>query len=296
MEIGFIGLGHMGSAMVRSLLRAGHQVVAWNRTREKAEALVSEGARVADTLADACRGDGVITMLADDQAVQQVTCGPHGLLDSLAPEKAIHVSMSTISPQLVRNLSERHAERNQPFLSAPVLGRPDAAKQAKLFVLAAGRREDIDAMQPAFDALGQRTFIVGDAPESANVVKVSCNAMIATVIEAIGETLALTTKAGVDPKLYVDVLLSTVLSSPVFRPYGENQLTQSYEPGFAIPLALKDMELALGVGHEKRVPLPVISLIRDHLIAAIAAGDGALDWSALARVAQRDAGLGVSGT
>lgn len=291
MEIGFIGLGHMGSAMVRSLLRGGHQVVVWNRTREKAEPLRAEGARVADSLADACRGDAVITMLADDRAVQQVTCGAHGLLDSLAPEKAIHVSMSTISPHLVRNLSERHAERNQPFLSAPVLGRPEAAQNAKLFVLAAGRRQDIDTMQPAFDALGQRTFVVGETPEGANVVKVSCNAMIAAVIEAIGETLALTTKAGVDPKLYIDVLLATVLSSPVFRPYGENQLTRTYEPGFAIPLALKDMELALGVGDEKWVPLPMISLIRDHMLEAIAAGDGALDWSALTLVAQRGAGL-----
>ncbi|MBX3161841.1 MAG: NAD(P)-dependent oxidoreductase [Deltaproteobacteria bacterium] len=291
MELGFIGLGNMGVAMVKSLLRAGHQVVVWNRTREKAEALRSEGARVADAVADACRGDAVITMLADDGAVQHVACGAHGILDALAPGKTIHVSMSTISPRLVRNLAERHAERNQLFLSAPVLGRPAAAEHAQLTVLAAGPDELIEAMKPAFFALGPRVLTVGPEPESANVVKVACNAMIASVIEALGETLALVTKAGVEPRTYVDLLLATVLSSPMLRPYGQAALAGSFEPGFAIPLALKDMELALGVGRERSVPLPTISLIRDHMIEAIATGNGGLDWSALALVAQREAGL-----
>jgi 3-hydroxyisobutyrate dehydrogenase-like beta-hydroxyacid dehydrogenase len=291
MEIGVIGLGQMGHAMAQSLLRGGHTVIVWNRTREKAESLRAAGAHVADTVGDACRGDAVITMLADDAAVNRVVCTAHGILDSLAPNKGVHVSMSTISPRLVHNLTERHAERNLHFISAPVLGRPAAAEQGKLFVLAAGSGDQIDFLRPAFDAMAQQVFVIGEVPEAANVVKVACNAMIASVIEAIGETLALVTKAGGDPKVYIDVLLSTVLSTPLYRPYAENIFQRHFEPGFRLPLALKDMELALATGHDRAVPLPLVSLIRDHMLEAIAAGDGALDWSALALVPQREAGL-----
>lgn len=291
MEIGLIGVGNMGRAMARSLLRAGHTVIVWNRTRQKADSLRSDGAHVADAIGDACRGDAVITMLADDAAVNRVVCTPHGILDSLAPNKCVHVSMSTISPRLVHNLTERHAERNLHFISAPVLGRPAAAEQGKLFVLAAGAGEQLDVLRPAFDAMAQQVFVIGNVPETANVVKVACNTMIATVIEAIGETLALATKSGVDPKVYIDVLLSTVLGTPIYRPYGENISQHNFAPGFALPLALKDMELALATGHDLAVPLPLVSLIRDHILEAIAAGDGALDWSALALVPQREAGL-----
>ena len=203
-------------------------------------------------------------------------CGPHGILDALEPERNIHVSMSTISPALVRALAERHAERNQSFLSAPVLGRPSAAEQGKLFVLAAGNADLIEALRPAFDALGQRTFVIGDAPESANLVKLSCNALIGTMLEAVGETLALVSKAGIAPKAYIDVLMATALNSPVYAPYGESILQRHFEPEFRVPLALKDIELSLDAGNDLAVPLPLLSLLRDHLIAAIAAGDGEL--------------------
>src|SRR5258706_14593973 len=190
MDIGVIGLGHMGQAMASSLLRGGHHVVVWNRSREKAEPLRAAGARVADAVVDACRGDAVITMLSDDSAVEQIVCAAHGVLDALEPKRGIHVSMSTISPTLVQCLTERHAERNQNFLSAPVLGRPAAAARGKLFVLAAGNRDLIDVMRPAFDALGQGTFFVSNLPHHANLVKISCNALVATIIHAIVEMLA----------------------------------------------------------------------------------------------------------
>jgi 3-hydroxyisobutyrate dehydrogenase-like beta-hydroxyacid dehydrogenase len=272
-------------------LRAGHQVVVWNRSRGKAEPLRAAGAEVADAIADACRGDAVLTMLADDPAVEQTVCGPHGVVDALEPNRTIHVSMSTISPALVRELARRHDERGQSFLSAPVLGRPAAAAQGKLFVLAAGEAALIDALRPAFDALGPRTFVIGDVPERANVVKLSCNALIGTMLEAVGETLALALKAGVDPKAYFDVVMATALDSPVYQPYGEPILHRQFEPEFRIPLALKDIELALSAGKELAVPLPILSLLRDHLLEAIAAGDGDLDWSAISLVAQREASL-----
>ena len=291
MNLGVIGLGRMGQAMARSLLRAGHRVVVWNRSRDKSDALRDAGAVVADQLGDACHGDAVITMLADDAAVTSIVCGPHGLLDSLGPNRGIHVSMSTISPALVHRVAERHAERNQHFVSAPVLGRPAVAEQGKLSILAAGKAELIDVLRPAFDALGQRTFVIGDVPEQANLAKLSCNALIGTMLEAVGETLALVTKGGVAPKAYIDVLMATVLASPVYQPYGEPILERSFEPGFRVPLALKDVELVLSAGKELAVPLPIVSLLRDHLIEAIAAGDGDLDWSAISLVAQREAGL-----
>jgi 3-hydroxyisobutyrate dehydrogenase-like beta-hydroxyacid dehydrogenase len=292
MDIGFIGLGNMGTAMVRSLLRAGHRVVVYNRTARKAEPLRAAGAEVGRAPGDTCRGDAVITMLSDDAAVEQVACGAHGLLDSLEPARTVHVSASTISPALVRRLAERHAERNQLFVSAPVLGRPEVAEQGKLVTLAAGDAGVIDSLRPMFDAIAQRTFVVAAAPEAANVVKLACNTIIATLIESLGETLALVTKSGlVEPAYFLDVLLATVLSAPNLRPYGEHVRAQRFEPGFKLPLALKDMELALATAHDHTVPMPLVSLIRDHMLEGIATGYGELDWAALTLVAQDAAGL-----
>jgi len=291
MDIGIIGLGQMGQAMARSLLRGGHQVSVWNRTRDKTEPLRAAGARVAAAIVDACRGDAVITMLSDDDAVEQVVCGPHGVLDALEPNRVIHVSMSTISPALVQCLAERHGERNQSFLSAPVLGRPAAAEQGKLFVLAAGDADLIEVMQPAFESLGQRTFVIGDAPERANLVKVACNALVATIIDAVGETLALAMKAGIAPKAFLGVIMATVLGSPLYQPYGESILQRQFEPGFRLPLALKDIELVLGASKDLAVPMPIVSVLRDQLLEAIAAGDGDLDRAAMSLVPQREAGL-----
>jgi len=231
-------------------------------------------------------------MLADDAAVQQLVCSPHGVLDCMEPNRTIHVSASTISPALVHGLADSHRDRNVRFLSATVLGRPAAAEQGKLFVLAAGERETIDQLAPVFEALASRTFVVGTAPEASNLIKLACNTLIATMIEAIGETYALIAKSGVvDPVTFVDVLLSTVLATPLFRPYGEQLLSEEFEPGFPIPLALKDIELALGAGRQNTVPMPLASLLRDHMIEAIAVGYGDRDWSALALVAQHEAGI-----
>ena len=291
MDIGVIGLGRMGHAMAMSLIRGGHRVVVWNRSSDKAEPLRAAGAQVGDAISDACRGDAVITMLADDDAVEHVVCGPHGVLDALEPNRGIHVSMSTISPELVHRLAERHGERNQSFLSAPVLGRPAAAEQAKLFVLAAGNADLIDVLEPVFAAIAQRMFVIGDVPEHANLVKLASNALIGAMLEAVGETLALVTKAGVAPKAYIEVLMATALGSPVYQPYGEMILRREFQPAFRVPLALKDIALALGAGKDLAVPLPLLELIRDHLIEVVTAGDGDLDWSTITLVPQRDAGL-----
>jgi 3-hydroxyisobutyrate dehydrogenase-like beta-hydroxyacid dehydrogenase len=193
---------------------------------------------------------------------------------------------------MVHELADRHRERNIGFVSVPMLGRPEVAELGKLTALAAGDAAALDAVTPALDAIAQRAFIVGSAPEAANVVKLACNTMIATIIESLGETLALVGKTGlVARNTFLDVLLATVLASPSFQPYGEHVRDNAYEPGFKLPLALKDIELVLATAHDRAVPLPIVSVIRDHMLEAIATGHADQDWVALTLVAQHDAGL-----
>lgn len=292
MRVGFIGLGRMGVGMAANLLRTGHEVTVYNRTPAKTLALVEQGARAAATVADACRGDAVITMLADDAAVESVVFGPRGVLASIGKE-AIHLSMSTISVALSERLAAAHAEAGQRYVAAPVFGRPEAAATAKLFIVAAGAPDALDAGTPLFEALGQRTFVVGDQPPAANLVKLSGNFLIASVIEALGEAMALVGKAGIDRHQYLDLLTSTLFTAPLYKTYGGLIADQQFEPaGFAAPLGLKDIRLALAAAEDLRVPMPLASLLRDRFLALLAQGGEALDWSAIAQLAAKDAGEG----
>ncbi len=290
MKIGFIGLGNMGAAMALNLVRAGHEVTAYNRSREKVDALAAEGVRPADTVADACRGDAVITMLAEDFAVESVTFGVDGILATL-PAGSVHVSSSTISVALSERLAAAHAKAGQGFVAAPVFGRPEAAAAAKLFVVAAGTAAAVEAVSPAFVAIGQRTFVVGDEPSAANLVKLSGNFLIASVIEGLGEAMALVGKAGVDKLQYLELLTSTLFDAPVYKTYGGLIAREQFEPaGFAAPLGLKDIRLVLAAGEELEVPLPIASLLRDRFLALLATGGGHLDWSAVSRLSAWEAG------
>ena len=245
MKVGFVGLGHMGAGMAANLLEAGHEVTVYNRTPVKAQALVERGAHAAARVADACRGDAVLTMLVDDGAVEGVVFGESGLIRSLG-KGAIHVSMSTISVALSGRLAAAHANAGQRFVAAPVFGRPDVAAAGKLFIVAAGAPEVVDACRPLFEAMGQRTFPVGDEPKAANLVKLSGNFLIASVIEALGEAMALVGKAGIDRRRYLDFLTSTLFTAPVYKTYGGLIAEQKFEPaGFAAPLGAKDIRLAL---------------------------------------------------
>ncbi|MCW5893066.1 MAG: NAD(P)-dependent oxidoreductase [bacterium] len=290
MHIGFVGLGQMGRGMAASLLAAGHDLTVYNRSPAKAAPLAAQGARVAPTVADACRGEAVVTMLADDAAVAEVAFGDAGIVAHL-PAGAVHVSASTIGVATCERLAAAHAAAGQRFVAAPVFGRPDAAAARKLVVVAAGPADALDACTPLFDAVGQRTFRVGDAPPAASLIKVSGNFLIAAAIEALGEAVALVAKAGVDRQQYVDILTSTLFAAPVYRTYGAIIAEQRWEPaGFAAPLGLKDVRLALAAGDALRVPLPLASLLRDRLLELLARGDEHLDWSAIARLAAEAAG------
>ena len=289
--VGFIGLGNMGSAMATRLLEAGFDVTVYNRSPGKAEALAARGATVAATVAQACAGDVVITMLANDDAVDAVVTGEGGVLATLR-EGATHISSSTISAALSKRLMAAHAAAGRQYMTATVLGRPEAVAAGKLFVLAAGPAQVVDPLMPVLDALGQRTFRVSDVAAVGNVVKLSANFLLANVIESLGEAVALVSKAGVDRRDYIDILTSTLFSAPAYETYGGLIAREEFEPaGFAARLGIKDIRLVLAAAEELEVPLPIASLLRDRFLALLASGGGDLDWSAISTLAQRDAGL-----
>jgi 3-hydroxyisobutyrate dehydrogenase-like beta-hydroxyacid dehydrogenase len=291
MNIGFIGLGNMGHGMATNLLKAGHQITVYNRSPGKAEALVQQGAIAARNVAEASTGEVVFTMLSDDEAVENVTFCENGIVASLAPG-ATHVSSSTISVALSERLAAAHAEAGQPYAAAPVFGRPEAASAAKLFVIAAGAPQVLEPLVPLFDAIGQRTFVVSDQPHTANLVKLSGNFLLASAIETVSEAVALVGKAGVNRQQYVDILTSTLFAAPAYQIYGGLIARREFEPaGLAASLGLKDVRLVLAAAEGLQVPLPVASVLRDRLLTLVATGGGHLDWSALATLADRDAGL-----
>lgn len=290
LKIGFIGLGNMGVGMAVSLLKAGHEVTVYNRSQDKVDALATQGAQPARSVPEACRGDVVVTMLANDEAVEAVTFGEDGILASLATG-ATHVSSSTISVALAERLTAAHADAGQGFVAAPVFGRPEAAAAAKLFVVAAGAPAAVQVISPLFEAIAQRTFVVSEEPKAANLVKLSGNFLIASVIESLGEAMALVDKAGVDKQEYLDILTSTLFGAPVYKTYGGLVARQEFEPaGFAAELGFKDMRLVLAAGDGLQVPLPIAGLLRDRFITLLAHGGAKLDWSAIGSLAAWEAG------
>jgi 3-hydroxyisobutyrate dehydrogenase-like beta-hydroxyacid dehydrogenase len=294
MDVGFIGLGHMGAGIAANLLRAGHCVTVYNRTPAKAEALVAQGAKRASRIADACRDEAVITMLADDDAVADVVLGERGVVESL-PAGALHVSSSTISISMSERLATAHAKAGQRFVTAPVFGRPDVAAAGRLFIAAAGEPAAVAAATPLFDAIGQKTFIVSETPKAANLVKLSGNFLIAAAIEALGEAIALVGKGGVERHQYVDMLTSTLFNAPIYKTYGALIAGGKFEPaGFSAPLGAKDIRLALAAGEELRVPLPLANLVHDRFLTLLAHGGDRLDWSAIGALAGKDAGAPTS--
>ena len=293
MKVGFIGLGHMGAGMAANLLRAGHEVTVYNRTPGKERALVEQGAHAAGQVADACRGEAVMTMLADDGAVEGVVFGDQGVIGSLGTG-AIHLSMSTISVALSEELAAAHAKAGQSFVAAPVFGRPDVAAAGTLFIVAAGAPDAVTACSPLFEALGQKTFSFGDEPQAANLIKLSGNFLLASVIEGLGEAMALVGKAGIDRRQYLELLTSTLFTAPVYKTYGGLIAEEKFEPaGFAAPLGYKDIRLMLAAADRLRVPMPVASLLRDRFLTLLAQGGEALDWSGIGQLAAKDAGQGI---
>lgn len=287
MQLGFVGLGRMGVAMVTTLLKAGQQVTVWNRSAGPAEALKAQGAVVASSVAAAFDADVVIAMLADDVSSREVMTA--GL--AAARRDAVHVNMATTSVAFGREMQALYAERGLTYLSAPVFGRPDAAAASALAIVAAGPEPALDRVQPLFDIMGRRTWRVGADPHLANVVKIAGNFMLASTIEAMGEAAALVEGYGVAGRDLMDVMTNTLFSSPAFKGYGTLIGEERYQPaGFPMVLGLKDVRLALAASEAAHVPLPLAGIVRDNLLDGLAHGLADHDWAALAEVARRRAG------
>jgi 3-hydroxyisobutyrate dehydrogenase-like beta-hydroxyacid dehydrogenase len=285
----------MGLGMARNLVKAGHTVSVWNRTRERAEALAGDGAIVAESVAAACEEAPVVfTMVSDDGALIDVVSGTDdgpGIEESLAAG-GVHVSLSTISVDLSARLNAAHRDAGQHFVAAPVFGRPDVADAGKLTIVAAGEDAAVAQAKPLLDVMGQKVFVVGTDPVKANVVKLSGNFVIASMIETLGEAFALLRKSGVDPMQFLEIVNGNIFRSPVYENYGTLIAKGRFTPpGFKLPLGLKDVRLILAASDATATPMPVAAVIRDHLLSGIARGKSDLDWSALAQVVAEDAGL-----
>jgi 3-hydroxyisobutyrate dehydrogenase-like beta-hydroxyacid dehydrogenase len=290
MKVGFIGLGRMGQAMAARVLGAGHELVVYNRTREKCAELEKAGAKVASSMAEACKGrEVVISMVTDDKALVQVV--NEGVLPGL-PKGAIHIAMGTHSVAVLRDILPLHDKAGQVLVAAPVLGRPEAAAAGQVGVVAGGPKDAVAKVAPLFQAIGRRTFDAGVKPEGASVVKLANNMMIGCAIEAMGEGFALVRKYGVDPATFYDVMTDGLFSAPAYKVYGNIIVKQSYATaGFTTVLGLKDANLAMAAALAASVPLPSLNVYRDRLLGAIAHGEGEQDWAVMARDQARASGL-----
>ena len=294
-EVGFIGLGRMGSAMAANLAAAGHKVVAFVRKPDQKDKLAAIGLAPTTEIADLFGCGIVITMLPDDDVVRDVIlgrpeAGVAGLAQGLSPG-AIHLSMSTISTAVASRLGDAHARLGQGYVAAPVFGNPDAAKDRLLFILAAGAEQDLVRCQPLFDAMGQKTLVVGSEAWRANLVKLIGNMMSATALEMISEAVAVFRKRGVDPKLFIDIMTGTMFGGRAHTIYGYKIVKESYAPGFVMPLVLKDVRLALAEAEAAGAPMPSVDVVHDRLVTGIARGHADLDWTALGLIAAEEAGL-----
>lgn len=292
-EIGFVGLGAMGAPMAANLIAAGYTLRIYNRTASKADALVANGAMRVQNAGDAAAAGGIaVTMLADDAVLESVTLGPDGLAERLG-RGGIHISMSTVAPATSRRLAGYHADRGSTYVTAPVFGRPDAAKAKRLWIVTSGPAAQKAAIRPVLEAMGQAIFDFGEDAGAANVTKLCGNFLIAANLEAMSEAFTMAEKQGVDRVAVADMLAKTLFACPIYLGYGKAIAEKRFTPvGFRMPLGLKDVELAMRTAQEVRVALPTASLVRDRMLSSLAKGREDMDWSAIALSVLDDAGLG----
>jgi 3-hydroxyisobutyrate dehydrogenase-like beta-hydroxyacid dehydrogenase len=292
MKVGFIGLGRMGQGIAGRVLQAGHELLVYNRTPEKAAGLVKAGARIAASVAAACEGrEVVITMLADDRAIDQVAYADGGLLRSLPPD-AIHLAMGTHGVDCIRTLGAAHAKAGQILVSAPVLGRPDLAATGQVAIVSGGPAGAVARCRSLFDVIGRRTFDAGTEPESAAAIKLANNFVLGCAIESMGEAFSLVRKYGVKASAMHEVLTEGLFGAPAYKVYGKIIAEEDYDRvGITARLGLKDANLALAAAGAAGVPLPSANVWRDRLLGAISHGDGDRDWAVMAREQARASGL-----
>lgn len=293
-SIGFIGLGKMGSAMAGNLFKAGYRLRVYNRTSEKASVFAGQGAEVVTDPGQVAEPGGiVVTMLANDRALEDVVLGDRGFLERLGPN-GIHLSMSTVSPRLARRLAEQHRRNRVEYLAAPVFGRPEAAAAGKLWICLSGSATAKQRVRPILDSVGQGSFDFGEEPAAAHVVKLAGNFVLASAIEALAEAFVLGEKNGIDRNRLADMLGSTLFACPAYQIYGRAIAQQRFRPaGFTVELGLKDIDLVLQTAADSTTPLPLASLLHDRFLAAVAKGRADLDWAAVWLESAENARLSV---
>ena len=287
MNIGFIGIGGMGAAMVPNLVNAGHRVQVWNRNPGAAKGL--KGIAVLASPVDAFKNEVVLTMLSDDAAVRSVIIDSGALAS--AHKGCVHVMMATISPALSEELHSLHISSSVGYVAATVFGILSVAAKGELNIMAAGDANSVATVQPILDVLGRKTWRLGDDPKHANVAKIAGNMMITLAIESIGEASALTESYGLKAADFLDIVTNTLFACPSYQRYGGNISSGNYEPGFKLSLGLKDVNLALEAAKAKDAVLPAAEIVRENMVQAVDLGLGSKDWSAFAKVAHRRAGL-----
>jgi 3-hydroxyisobutyrate dehydrogenase-like beta-hydroxyacid dehydrogenase len=290
MDIGFIGLGAMGSAIAGNLIKAGHRVTVWNRSPGPFAALTAQGAVVAQSPEQTLQGDVLFSMLAHDEAMRGVGLDG-GLLDSAA-KGLIHANLATISVAFAETLAKAHAARGLAYVSAPVFGRPPTAAAAQLVITAAGDTQGLATLQPLFAAIGRRTIVVGRDAARANLFKIAGNFLIASALDSMSEAFVLLRKGGVDPALFHEFLIDALFPGPVYANYGRLVLEQKFEPpGFHLKLGLKDVRLAQEAANCLAMSLPIGNVLENHLQKAVAAGLGDKDWTSVSSLIAKEAGL-----
>jgi 3-hydroxyisobutyrate dehydrogenase-like beta-hydroxyacid dehydrogenase len=295
MDIGLVGIGPMGLGIGRTLLRElaphGHSLTVFNRTAEKAAPLVEAGARLAETPAQAAAGDVVLSIVSDDDAIAALTTSDDGILAGLKKD-AVHVGMSTVTVDMADRLVAAHQSAGKHYISAPVIGRPQAAAAGELFIVAAGETADVARAKPVFDAIAKGTIVVGERAVQANLMKLDINHLAHCVVEGLSEFFALAEKGGVSPEAARKVLLGTSFGAPIYQRFSALILEKKFAPGAASArLALKDNRAIVAAGEKYGAPMPFASIVHDRLVALIAQDDGEIDYAAISRLARRDAGL-----
>jgi 3-hydroxyisobutyrate dehydrogenase-like beta-hydroxyacid dehydrogenase len=293
MKVGFIGLGRMGRGMAHRILDAKHDLIVYDVVKAQTDAFAARGARVADSVAEACAGcQVVVTMLVEDAAVTDIALQPGGLCESL-PKGAIHLAMGTYGVAAIRTLAAAHDKTNQVLVAAPVLGRPDLAAAGQLGIVVAGPDGAVATCNPLLQIMGRRTFVAGTLPEAATAIKLANNMLLGCAMVAMAEGFSLVRKYDVAPAAFLEVLTQGLFAaSPAYTGYGQTMVDESYDRvGSPITVGLKDANLILAAADIARVPMPSLNVYRDRLLGAVAHGDGDRDQAVLAREQARAAGL-----
>ena len=275
MRVAVLGTGTMGAPMARNLAAAGHEVRAWNRSRERAEPLGADGVRVAGS-PDVAAGGAVVvvTMLSDGDAVESVAAGLE------FPESAVWAQMSTVGIEATERLLARAADAGVPLVDAPVLGTKAPAEQGKLIVLASGDAGARERCEPVFDAVGARTVDLADEPGASTRMKLVLNTWLVSLVEGLAESVALAEGLGVDPAGFLEVIDGGPIGPPYAKMKGTMMIERSYEPSFSLALAAKDARLALDAAAATGLELPGLQAIRAQLEKAVEQGHGDADMAA----------------